>query len=91
MPGDPLLDALKRLGREWPLSSVGMTGLEVSAELEFQAVPFLLALYVDRILSLDDPSRLVGTVVDVVPGYAPNQFAVLTTQGRMLIYSLPSG
>ena len=32
-----------------------------------------------------------GPVVDVIPGYAPNQFALLTTWGEMLLYALPSG
>ena len=30
-------------------------------------------------------------VLDVIPGYAPNQFAVFTTEGHMLFYALPSG
>ena len=32
-----------------------------------------------------------GRVLDVVPGYAPNQFAIFTTDGRMLVFALPSG
>lgn len=32
-----------------------------------------------------------GQVLDVVPGYAPNQFAIFTTDGRMLVFALPSG
>lgn len=32
-----------------------------------------------------------GRVIDVVPGYAANQFAVFTEEGHMLVYALPSG
>ena len=33
----------------------------------------------------------MSPVLDVVPGYAPNQFAVFTERGALSIYSLPSG
>jgi hypothetical protein len=60
-PDDPLLEALKQLASEWPLSSVGMPGVQPSgpATEEVLGAPFLHALYLDRILDLDDPSRLV--------------------------------
>ena len=32
-----------------------------------------------------------GQVLDVVPGYAPNQFAIFTTDGQILVFVLPSG
>ena len=32
-----------------------------------------------------------GKVLDVVPGYAANQFAIFTTDGQMLVFALPSG
>jgi MoxR-vWA-beta-propeller ternary system domain bpX4 len=57
-PGDPLLEGLKRLGRDWPLSSVGMPGIDVPPDPPFVSVPFLRALYVDRILEADDATRL---------------------------------
>jgi hypothetical protein len=61
---DPLLDALKHLGREWPLSSVGMPGLQVSTEPEFLVLPFLRALYLDRILDQDDAERVNGPAIE---------------------------
>jgi MoxR-vWA-beta-propeller ternary system domain bpX4 len=61
--GDPLLEGLRHLGREWPLSSVGIPGLDVPPEPEFLPDPFLRALYVDRILEADDASRLEGETV----------------------------
>lgn len=58
-PADPLLDALKRLGADWPLSSVGMPDVHpVRAELTFLDDPCLRAIYVDRILETKDVSRL---------------------------------
>jgi hypothetical protein len=57
---DPLVEALLRLAREWPLSSVGVRGVgegkvEVSGFIEH---PCLRRLYADRILAAADVSRL---------------------------------
>jgi hypothetical protein len=60
-PGDPLLEALTRLGRELPLCSVGIAGLgegDPGALSALCASRGLLSLYVDRILRCDDASRL---------------------------------
>lgn len=60
---DPLLKRLLQLAHDWPLSSVGISGLD-EAKLRPAAVscivshPALLALYVDRIISRSDVSRL---------------------------------
>src|ERR1700756_2256764 len=48
--GDPLLKALLVLARDWPLSSVGVAGLENLNVESFIADPALRQLYVDRIL-----------------------------------------
>jgi hypothetical protein len=55
---DPLLEHLRRLGAEWPLSSVGIKGLAVGSIEPFVGHPSLRQLYVDRILAADDVSRL---------------------------------
>jgi hypothetical protein len=55
---DPLVGHLERLGREWPLSSVGMPDLGAVDVRAFIDDPCLLALYVDRILAARDVSRL---------------------------------
>ena len=56
---DPIIDLLQQLGSEWPLSSVGMTcapgPLELSRILDQEA---LRRLYLDRILTTGDRSRL---------------------------------
>lgn len=55
---DPLCTHLRRWAVEWPLSSVGMPGLEAvdpSAVVEHAG---LLRLYVDRIIARRDVSRL---------------------------------
>lgn len=56
---DPLLDDLKRLGADWPLSSVGMPDVAPArTEHAFLDHPCLRRLYVDRILATKDASRL---------------------------------
>lgn len=56
--GDPLVDALHRLARAWPLSSVGCLRLEPVDPSPFLDHPCLRRLYVDRILERRDTSRL---------------------------------
>ena len=59
--GDILVDALCRLALEWPLSSVGVTGIEAGnlAEIDtFIAHRGLRQLYADRILLHHDLDRL---------------------------------
>ena len=55
---DPLLDHLRLLARNWPLSSVGMTGVDVGDVSTLTTNPALLALYVDRIIARRDRTRL---------------------------------
>ena len=57
-PSDPLVTAIVRLGRDWPVSSVGIPGLEGVQLGEIQEHAGLLRLYVDRILEREDTSRL---------------------------------
>jgi len=84
-PGDPLVDALGSLGRRWPLSSVGMKGVDgdrVDLSI-FVANRSLRQLYVDRILERGDHSRARDPVVqewirrslglahELCPGFKP--------------------
>jgi hypothetical protein len=55
---DPLVAHLRQWAREWPLSSVGVPGLEKLDCSSFVDHPSLLALYVDRILARNDAGRL---------------------------------
>ena len=58
---DPLVVTLKRLACAWPLSSVGIPDLDISSETLnpwFDKDRSLQQLYLDRILSADDASRL---------------------------------
>jgi hypothetical protein len=55
---DPLLDYLFRWGRDWPLSSVGMSGIGETSVAGFAENASLLQLYVDRVLAEGDESRL---------------------------------
>jgi hypothetical protein len=56
--GDPLLESLRGLALQWPLSSVGVAGLEGVDPQAVLADDCLRRLYVDRILSSGDTSRL---------------------------------
>ena len=58
--GDPLVDALGRLAREWPLSSVGVPGLEPEELAEIDTLlghRGLRQLYTDRVLQHGDTAR----------------------------------
>lgn len=62
-PGDPLLEEVRRIGADWPLSSVGIAGVS-SSNLEIvSSHPTLLRLYVDRVLAAGDTSRLNDPLV----------------------------
>lgn len=61
---DPLIDQLKRLAREWPLSSVGLPGLEGIDPGTIAGHAGLRRLYADRILAARDRSRLGHPVID---------------------------
>ena len=56
--GDPLGQVLLRWGREWPLSSVGMPLESIGSIEPIVHDPCLRSLYVDRIVSAGDRSRL---------------------------------
>lgn len=56
--GDPLVQHLKQIASAWPLSSVGIPGLENLSLESFIAHAALRRLYVDRIVAVDDTSRL---------------------------------
>lgn len=55
---DPLLDVLRTLGRQWPLSSVGMQGCEPQVIPVALLQASLWRMYIDRIISRKDKDRL---------------------------------
>ena len=57
-PNDPLVDVLTSLARQWPLSSVGIAGVESVDVTSILADDCLLQLYTDRIIATKDRSRL---------------------------------
>jgi hypothetical protein len=61
---DPLVTGLTELARRWPLSSVGVKGLEGPDVSSFVGDPALLQLYVDRIIERADQSRLTDPRVN---------------------------
>jgi hypothetical protein len=55
---DPLVEEMKKIAANWPLSSVGIDGLEKLRIDSFADHPGLRRLYADRIISTGDISRL---------------------------------
>lgn len=62
-PDDPLVDHLKKLACEWPLSSVGVKDPGALSELTFLGNHCLKQMYVDRIIAARDRSRLTNPIV----------------------------
>jgi hypothetical protein len=64
---DPLLDVLRSWASDWPLSSVGMVGIEIGSVESILENRALSTLYADRILATNDQSRLADPhVADIV-------------------------
>lgn len=64
-PDDPLVHELKRISCEWPLSSVGIEDIDID-DVSLNGIlesDCLEKLYVDRILSTDDASRLSNPII----------------------------
>jgi hypothetical protein len=60
-PGDPLIVALLKIGRDWPLSSVGIADVDADPTLDISAFiqeSALLTLYLDRIFARRATARL---------------------------------
>jgi hypothetical protein len=57
-PQDPLREILRQWGDEWPLSSVGMKGIEPRPSPELLSHAGLRRAYIDRIVACRDTSRL---------------------------------
>lgn len=62
MPDDPLSQAITHWANMWPLSSIGIPGVEVDPTV-ILADPCLRQMYVDRILKHNDLSRLANEAV----------------------------
>jgi hypothetical protein len=80
--GSPLLsETLQQWASTWPLSSVGVAGVAGGATDGFRDSPGLMMLYVDRILSCNDHSRLsdehTSNAVRTALGGFPELSAVL--------------
>ncbi len=60
---DPLVAKLRKLAASWPLSSVGVAGIQPPGVADFAAHPGLLRLYLDRILAKKDWPRLADPAV----------------------------
>lgn len=61
---DPLIGHMIQIAEAWPLSSVGIRGLKNFDLAPITADPSLLRLYADRIVAVDDTSRLGDPKID---------------------------
>ena len=61
---DPLVQNMKQIAAAWPLSSVGIPGLENLQLESFIEHPVLRRLYADRIVAAEDTSRLNDSRVE---------------------------
>lgn len=61
---DPLVVQIKKIAAEWPLSSVGIAGLERPCVDAFIGHPALRRVYADRIPAAADTSRIGDTQID---------------------------
>jgi hypothetical protein len=62
--GDPLVGQMKKIAVAWPLSSVGIGGLDNIRIESFSNDSALMRLYADRIIAAGDDSRLGNPAVD---------------------------
>lgn len=57
-PNDPVLEVVRRLAADWPLSSVGMPDVGCPSTLPFWDNRCLRSLYLDRVIEFRDVTRL---------------------------------
>jgi len=91
--GDPLLKPLLKLGSEWPLSSVGISGIDAVDVTAFIGHPALRQLYVDRIIVCADVSRLGDASIDFAVKEAVGDYSELSepiSKHLKLSFSVPS-
>jgi hypothetical protein len=77
-PDDPLLQVLQTWANQWPLSSVGMKGVEPAGVAAIASHAGLLQLYVDRILAREDFSRLADPRVQTAVRESVGAYAELS-------------
>ena len=78
---DPLVEHLRRWARKWPLSSVGIEGVDDVSIDGFADSPGLMRLYADRVIAAGDTSRLSDPRVRQAVGGALGMYEDLG--GRM--------
>jgi hypothetical protein len=88
-PDDPLVLRLLLLGRDWPLSSVGVAGVGAVNVESFIQDRCLRALYVDRILNTEDVGRLDDARVREAARAALGVFTDLSPQVAAALATSP--
>ena len=62
-PNDPLVTILKTWANQWPLSSIGINGVQPESLAGIVDHPAVLACYVDRVIARRDVTRLNDATV----------------------------
>jgi hypothetical protein len=88
-PDDPLVSRLLALGRDWPLSSVGVAGVDGVSVESFIDDRCLRALYVDRVLGTEDVGRLRDARVREAARAALGEFADLSPRVAAALATSP--
>jgi hypothetical protein len=76
--GDPLLQELLKLAKDWPLSSVGINGIDDIGLCGLLEHPAVRQLYVDRVIARGDTSRLGDPQVEFAVKEALGDYADLS-------------
>jgi hypothetical protein len=87
---DPLVDELLALGRDWPLSSVGIEDLGPVDPTRLHAHPGLWQLYIDRVFATTDVTRLQDDHVRASVNAALGAFPELAPAFASALSSSPS-
>jgi hypothetical protein len=88
-PDDPLVARLLELGRQWPLSSVGVAGVGAVNVESFIGDPCLRTLYIDRVLRTEDVGRLDDARVRQAARAALGEFTELSPRVAAALATSP--
>lgn len=88
---DPLEKILRGWAHNWPLSSVGMAGIEDTDLQAMYQSPGLMTLYVDRVISQSDQSRLADDLVREHVLAAVGMYPELAANLALIDYATENG
>ncbi len=86
---DPQMTPMQTIGRQWPLSSVGIAGIGAVDIAPLRTSDTLLRLYVDRVLATGDVDRLSDPAVAEAVAVAVGNYPELKPPSMKLSASPP--